>query len=72
MQLVTLKFKGSQKPAPETMAGHNPWLEQGLADQVFLLSGSLDGARGGCIVADAESTFTPGRSRLGQGGLEAP
>lgn len=55
MQFVTLQFKGTQKLSPETMAGHNQWLEQGFADQVFLLSGSLDAGRGGCILADAES-----------------
>ena len=36
--------------APEHMAAHKLWIEEGLKAAAFLLVGSLQPARGGCIL----------------------
>jgi uncharacterized protein YciI len=51
MFIVFLKFSANKHRAGALMAGHNEWLRSGLADDVFLLMGSLQPALGGAIVA---------------------
>lgn len=41
MFAVFLRFSDNKQAAPALMAGHKAWIEKGLADDVFLLVGSL-------------------------------
>ena len=51
MFIAFLKFSTNEHQAASLMAGHNEWIQSGLADGVFLLVGSLQGGLGGAIVA---------------------
>ncbi|RLT96747.1 YciI family protein [Ketobacter sp.] len=51
MFIVLLKFSAHKAKAPELMADHNAWLQQGFDDGVFLLAGSLQPQLGGSILA---------------------
>ncbi|MDO3385464.1 YciI family protein [Gilvimarinus sp. SDUM040013] len=51
MFIVFLNFTDKRERAPALMAEHNEWLQQGFADQVFVLAGSVAPARGGAIIA---------------------
>ncbi len=55
MFFVTLRFSGNRAAAPRFMAGHKAWIEQGFADGVFLLAGSLAGGGGGAVLAHGTS-----------------
>ncbi|MBX2867987.1 MAG: hypothetical protein KTR18_04905 [Acidiferrobacterales bacterium] len=51
MFIVLLKFSDNKSSAPEHMEAHNSWIQQGFADGVFLLAGSLQPGMGGSVVA---------------------
>lgn len=51
MFLVTLKFSASKAKAAQFMDGHNAWIRRGFDDGVFLLTGSLQPAAGGAVLA---------------------
>lgn len=51
MFIVQLRFSDNRAAAKTHMAEHNAWLDQGFAEGVFLLSGSLMPQAGGCILA---------------------
>lgn len=51
MFIVNLKFSDKKSKASEFMAGHNEWIKQGFSDGLFLLVGSIDTNKGGCIIA---------------------
>ncbi|WP_428246785.1 YciI family protein [Ferrovibrio sp.] len=51
MFVVTLKFAANKAAAPRLMEGHNAWIRQGFEDGVFLLTGSLNPAAGGAVLA---------------------
>ncbi len=51
MFVVTLKFAANKAAAPRLMEGHNAWIQQGFEDGVFLLTGSLNPAAGGAVLA---------------------
>lgn len=51
MFIVFLKFSANKHRAGALMAGHNEWIQSGLAEGVFLLVGSLQPGLGGAIVA---------------------
>lgn len=51
MFLVTLKFSASKAKAAQFMEGHNAWIRRGFDDGVFLLTGSLQPAAGGAVLA---------------------
>ena len=51
MFIALLKPSAQMARAGEFLAGHKAWLEQGLADGVFLLWGSLKPDGGGAILA---------------------
>ena len=51
MFVVLLKFSDNKASAPEFMDAHNQWLQQGFADGIFLLAGSLQPGLGGSVVA---------------------
>jgi uncharacterized protein YciI len=51
MFIAFLKFSTNKHRAAGLMAGHNEWIESGLADGVFLLVGSLQPGRGGVVVS---------------------
>lgn len=51
--IVLLKFSENRDAAGQFMAGHRDWLQQGFADGVFLLAGSLQPVAGGSIIAHA-------------------
>ena len=51
MFIVLLTFAENKAQAPELMAGHNAWLNQGFDDGVFLLAGSLQPKQGGAVWA---------------------
>lgn len=51
MFIIFLKFTGDKTRAADHMAAHNAWLQHGFDDGAFLLSGSLQPASGGAILA---------------------
>lgn len=51
MFLVTLKFSANKAKAAQFMDGHNVWIRRGFDDGVFLLTGSLQPAAGGAVLA---------------------
>ena len=51
MFIVLLRFSNNKGQAASLMAGHNEWIDQGVADGVFQLVGSLQPAAGGVILA---------------------
>ncbi|MBP6819649.1 MAG: hypothetical protein KBC46_10140 [Ferrovibrio sp.] len=55
MFVVTLKFAANKAAAPRLMEGHNAWIRQGFEDGVFLLTGSMQPALGGAVLAHAIS-----------------
>lgn len=54
MFAITLRFADKSK-APPLMEAHNAWINRGFDDGVFLLTGSLQPAAGGMILAHGES-----------------
>ena len=51
MFIVLLRFGDNRGAAGAHMDGHKAWLQQGFADGVFALAGSLQPSSGGAIVA---------------------
>lgn len=51
MFVVLLKFSANKTQAGEWMDGHNQWIQQGVADGVFLLVGGLGSGEGGAVLA---------------------
>ena len=51
MFVIFLRFAENKHLAGEHMDGHNDWIRQGIADAVFLLTGSISGGQGGAIIA---------------------
>lgn len=51
MFIIQLKFGDNKARAGEHMDGHNQWIQQGFADGVFLLVGSLLPSLGGAVLA---------------------
>ncbi len=51
MYIVFLKFGRHRSLAGQWMADHRQWVEQGIADGVFLMAGSLDDSQGGVVLA---------------------
>lgn len=55
MFIILLKFSENPARAPELMAGHKAWLDQGFADGVFLMAGSIQPGLGGTVIARGET-----------------
>ncbi len=53
--IIVLRFSSNKSAAKEHMAGHNQWIAGGVADNVFLIVGSLKPQLGGAILAAGES-----------------
>lgn len=51
MFIVFLKFSANKTAAPQFMEGHKSWIQKGLDDGVFLVTGSLKPEGGGAILA---------------------
>ena len=51
MFIVLLKFSENKGKAGEFMEGHKAWIQRGLEDGVFLVTGSLQPSAGGGILA---------------------
>ncbi len=51
MFIVFLRFSENKSQAPHFMDNHKQWIKQGLADDVFLVVGSLKPNVGGAIIA---------------------
>lgn len=51
MFIVFLRFSTHKDRAGAFMAAHKAWIDQGVADGVFLLVGSLEPKGGGAILA---------------------
>jgi uncharacterized protein YciI len=51
MFIVLLRFSRNQNQASQFAAGHQEWIQRGIADGVFLVVGSLQPAMGGAILA---------------------
>ncbi|MGV6800431.1 MAG: YciI family protein [bacterium] len=51
MYIIILKFSENNAAASQFMDGHVSWLKQGFADNIFILSGSLQPNLGGGIFA---------------------
>lgn len=55
MFIAFLTFAENRAAAPDHLAAHNRWIEQGFADGCFLAVGKLLPASGGAIFAEAPS-----------------
>ena len=55
MFFLRLEFSANASAAPEHMAAHNSWIDQGFSDGVFQCVGSLKPQSGGGIIAIGES-----------------
>jgi uncharacterized protein YciI len=55
MFVVLLRFTALKSQASPLMAAHNAWVQRGLDDGVFLLTGSLQPAAGGALIAHGVS-----------------
>ncbi|MHA7773481.1 YciI family protein [Roseibium sp. M-1] len=51
MFIVTLTFAENRDRAGQFMAGHKAWIAEGFEKGLFLMVGSLQPNRGGCIFA---------------------
>jgi uncharacterized protein YciI len=51
MFIILLKFSSNKSQASQFMEGHKEWVERGLRDGVFLVTGSLQPNLGGGILA---------------------
>jgi len=51
MFVVTLSFAANKAEAPQHMDGHNAWIRRGFEDGIFLMTGSLQPAAGGVVIA---------------------
>lgn len=51
MFVVQLEFSANKAEAPQHMAGHQQWIQQGFDDEVFLLVGSIKPGVGGAVLA---------------------
>lgn len=51
MFCVFLRFSSHKDQAPRHMPAHKRWIDQGFADGVFAMTGSLAGAQGGVVLA---------------------
>lgn len=51
MYIIYLKFGPNRGQAGQWMAGHMQWIQQGIEDGIFLLTGSLDAGLGGVVLA---------------------
>ena len=51
MFIVLLKFGPNRGQAKDFMSEHRAWLQQGFADKVFLMAGTLQPQAGGVILA---------------------
>jgi len=51
MHIVFLPFGPQRAQAGQWMAQHNQWIQDGIAEGVFLMAGSLDNAQGGAVLA---------------------
>ena len=52
MFVVLLKFSRHRDQAKAHMDGHKAWVQQGFADKVFLLAGSIETGQGGAILVN--------------------
>lgn len=55
MFIVFLRFSRNSNQAARFMDGHNAWIRRGFDDGVFLMTGSLQPATGGAILANGVS-----------------
>ena len=51
MFCIFLRFSSNKGQAPQHMAEHKRWIDQGFEDGVFLATGSLAGHQGGMVLA---------------------
>jgi uncharacterized protein YciI len=51
MHIIFLKFGPNRAQAGQWMADHKRWMQQGIDDGSFLMTGSLDNAQGGAVLA---------------------
>jgi len=51
MFCIFLRFSSNKGQAPQHMAEHKRWIDQGFEDEVFLATGSLAGHQGGMVLA---------------------
>jgi uncharacterized protein YciI len=63
MFIVLLQFSDNKAQAGQFMNGHKAWIQRGIDDGVFLLTGSLQPNRGGAILAN-DTTLSDLESRV--------
>ncbi len=51
MFIIILKFSENKEQSNQFMEGHNEWIKQGFADNIFLMVGSLQPNLGGAVIA---------------------
>ncbi|GIF17093.1 YciI family protein [Actinoplanes teichomyceticus] len=65
MFIVLLRFAENRAAAAQHMPAHRQWIEQGLADQVFLLAGGIQPGLGGAVLAHG-TTLAQLRQRVAE------
>lgn len=55
MFIVFLKFSSNKAQAGQWMDEHNQWIKTGMADDVFMLVGSIGDGEGGFVLANGVS-----------------
>ncbi|GGZ30043.1 YciI family protein [Streptomyces poonensis] len=63
MFVVLLRFGANRSQAPDYMAGHQEWIQQGMSDGVFLLVGGVQPGQGGAVLAH-DTTLDDLRQRV--------
>lgn len=51
MYIIFLRISAPKSELGPHLPGHKQWIDQGFADGVFLLVGSLQPPPGGCVIA---------------------
>jgi len=63
MFIVLLRISENKAQAAKFMEGHKAWIKRGFDDDVFLLTGSIQPASGGAILA-YNTTFSDLQARV--------
>lgn len=54
--IIFLRFGPNRTQAAQWMAGHKQWIQDGIADGSFLITGSLENAQGGMVIAAGQNS----------------
>lgn len=58
MYIILLRLTAEKERAAAHLQGHKQWIQEGISEGVFLLTGSLTGGQGGVVLAHNEEPNT--------------